>query len=306
MFSNIFTSSLTKCIDRFVATNRNNDRDKYKNICKVLEKIEITDDIQVINAKFTELLHLWFNDNAILHEIYKHLSSIGICVLHEIVIWKNIENSGETRYIIPHNYGYDDMPDTIKRHTTSYLNEEMYYNTQIKKCPNNIFAIPIAIYNHNDPMSHSNMVIVKKLNNGPIKLMVECFEPFGPMLMDADTSDVEIAQLIHNLFAHDLHIKQDEIHIMSVSQKCSLQIHVFFSKFKDSCAIFSLWYAIERLLHPEKDPLETQMYMEKYLTKSNPEFVIKMIILSFMMLLNINEFGVINDKKKSINQCLAK
>ena len=90
MFSNVFKNSLMRCIDKFVANNDIKIRDKYKNICKVLEKIEITDDVQVINTKFTELLHLWFNDNAILHEIYKHLASIGICVLHEIVIWKNI------------------------------------------------------------------------------------------------------------------------------------------------------------------------------------------------------------------------
>lgn len=297
MFSDIFKTSLTRCIDKFVAKNNDIKREKYKNICKVLEKIEITDDVQVINAKFTELLHLWFNDNAILHEIYKHLASIGICILHEIVIWKNIENSGQTMYVIPHNYGYDDMPETIKRHTTSYLNEEMYYNTQIKECPNNIMAIPITIYNNNEPTSHSNMLIVKKQKNNHVKILVECFEPFG--ILSKENNEFEITQLIHNLFVYDLNItRQDEIRIISATQNCSLQIHVFFSKYKNSCAIFCLWYAIERLLHPEKDPVETYRNMELYLTKSNPVLTIKNIILSFMKLIDINDLGVINNKKK--------
>ena len=196
MFSNIFRSKserlLSRCIDKFVSENDDIKRDKYKNICKVLERIEITDNdnVQVINEKFTELLHLWFNDNAILHEIYKHLTSIGICILHEIVIWKNIQNSGQTMYVIPRNYGYDDMPETIKRHNTSYLDEEMYYNTQIKECPNNIMAIPITIYNNNDPMAHSNMLIIKKQQTGHVKISVELFEPFG--IQSIENSEFEI------------------------------------------------------------------------------------------------------------------
>lgn len=271
-------------------------REKYTNICKVLERIEITDEVQVINAQFTELLHLWFNDNAILGEIYKHLASIGICILHEIIIWKNIDNSGQTMYVIPLNYGYDDMPDSVK-HYTSYLNEEMYYNTQIKECSNNIMAIPITIYNHNDHMAHSNMLIIKKQMHSPVKILVEHFEPFGNRLRE--NSEFEITQLVQNLFVYDSHItSQDEIHVLSVSQKCSLQIHVFFSKYSNSCAIFSLWYAIERLLHPEKDPEETYRNMEIYLTKSNPVLAIKNIIIAFMMLININDVGIINNKKK--------
>jgi hypothetical protein len=293
-------------MDKFVSNNNDIQiRDKYKNICKILLRMEITDDVRVINAKFTELLHLWFNDNAILHEIYKHLALTGICILHEIVIWKNIQSTGQIMYVIPTNYGYDDMPDTDKHHTTSYLNEEMYYNTQIKECPNNIMAIPITIYNEGDPMAHSNMLIVKKQYNKNVKIMVELFEPFGNISIE--NSEFEITQLIYNLFAYDSHITQpDEMQIISVSTNCSLQAHVFFSKYSNSCAIFSLWYAIERLLHPEKDPIETYRNMEIYLKKSNPVFAIKNIILSFMMLININDDGVINDKKKIDKSTLSK
>ena len=305
MFSNIFKSSLSRCIDKFDKTNNIQIRNKYKNICKILDGIQITDDIQIINKKFTELLHLWFNDNAILHEICKHLTSIGICVLHEIIIWKNIGNTGQTMYVIPHNYGYDDMPESGKQHNTSYLDEELYYNTQIKECPNNIMAIPISIYNNNDEMSHANMLIVKKQENNPVKILVEWFEPFGNRT--TENNEFEITQLIHNLFVYDLRItRQDEINIMSVSQNCSLQMHVVFSKYSKSCAIFSLWYAIERLLHPEKDPIETYKNMEMYLTKLNPTLAIKNIILSFMMLININNDGVINDKKKIDKSILSK
>lgn len=304
MFS-IFKNRHTQCIDKFVKDTDSKTRDKYFYICQVLNNVQITDDIQLINANFTNFLHLWFNDNAILHEIHKHLASIGICVLHEIVIWKNIGNSGQTMYVIPHNYGYDDMPESTKHHSTSYLNEEIYYNTQIKECPNNIMAIPITIYIDNDSIAHSNMLVVKIQKNKSVKIMVEYFEPYGNM--STQNNIFEISQLINNLFVYDLNVtKQDDIQIMLVSQNCSLQKHVLFSKYCESCSIFSIWYAVKRLLNSEEDPVKTCKTMELYLTKSNPTLVIKNIILSFMMLIDINDVGIINGKKKIDTKLLSK
>lgn len=284
-------------IDNFVKQNDIKVINKYTNIYKVLNNIQILDDnIQIINTKFTNSLHIWYNDNAIFHEICKHLASIGIHILHEIVIWKNIENSGQTMYVIPHNYGYDNMPKTTKHHHTSYLNEEVYYNTQIKKCPNNTMAIPIIIYHNNNSIAHSNMLVIKKQKNNPVKILVEHFEPYG----NASTQNniFEITQLMYNLHSYDVNVtRQDDIQIISTSQFCSLQSHVLFSKYCDSCNIFSIWYAVKRLLNPEEDPIKTCKNMEYYLLENNPILTIKNIILSFIMLLNINEKGVINGKK---------
>lgn len=309
MFSNIFKSPLTQCIDKFAKNKDIDTREKYKNICKVLEKIEITDDIQVINTQFTQLIHIWFNDNAILDEIYKHLTSIGVCVLHEIMIWINANNTGQVRFIITQNYGYDDMPESNKHYISSYLDEELYYNTQIRQCPNDIFAIPIAIYNQEDSMAHSNMLIVKRQPEQPVKILVEWFEPYGVYMKQ--NYEFEISQLVYNLFVYEpIVLNRNDIHIISASQNCmSLQMHVHHSQFKNSCAIFSLWYAIERLLNPLNDPSETYRIMESYLTKTDPLIVIKNIILSFMMLLHIDNKGVINQKKKinkkTLNQIIG-
>lgn len=117
----------------------------------------------------------------------------------------------------------------------------------------------------------------------------------------------EITQLINNLFAYEPCVtRQDEIRMIPVSRNCSLQMHVYFSEYRDSCAIFSLWYAVERLLYPERDPAKTLMNMETYLTKTSPAHTIKNIIMSFMMLININDSGIINNKKSIDKSTLVK
>lgn len=288
-----------QCIDKFTKESTPNVRNRYKNICKILNNIQITDDIQIINKAFTDMLYLWFNDNAILHEIYKHLQSNGICVLHEIVIWYNVGNTGQTMYIIPHNYGYDDMSETTKTHTTSYLDFERYYVTQIKKCKNNIMAIPITIYYNNDTNAHSNMLIIKRQLNLPIKILVEHFEPYGNMsLLD---NAFEISHLINNLFAYEIN-NQNEIQIISSTKyNCPIQIQLMGTKYSDTCSILSLWYAIKRLLNPEEDPYETYRNISNYLKNNGAELAIKNVIKSFMLLIDISEKGIINGKK-SINK----
>lgn len=220
MFSNMFKSySLKKCIDKFAKTDDVETREKYKNICKVLERMTVRDDVQVVNERFTQLLHIWFNDNAIMVEICRHLRSKGLCVLHEIIVWKNYENMGETMFLIPHNYGYDDMPNTDKQHFTSWFEPLMYYNTQVNECPNDIMAIPIIVYKHNDEMTHSNMLIVKRQNTGTEKILVEYFEPFGNYLKK--NSEFEITQLIHSIFSHDPLVTQpSDIRVLTASGEC--------------------------------------------------------------------------------------
>lgn len=58
-----------------------------------------------------------------------------------------------------------------------------------------------------------------------------------------------------------------------------------------------MWYAIERLLDPERDPQETYKSMLRYLTRTDPKVTMRKIIISFMKLININDAGIINDKK---------
>lgn len=307
MFSNLFSNAQTECIDKFAKNANSDTRKKYINICKVLNNIYNTDDTVIATKDFTKLLHLWFNDNAILHEIYNHLRSINICILQEIVIWKNIQHTGQSMFVIPIHYGYNDMPGSNKSHATSYIDFEQYYNTQIKECPNNIMAIPIAILEEGEKMGHSNMLIIKRQENNPVKISVEHFEPFGYMIADEfmDAEKLEIEQLINNLFVYDpILTSQNEIKITSPSQTCSLQANVMFGPYKHSCAIFSLWYAINRLLNPEEAPVETLRKMQTYLTSANPNMAIKQVIMSFMQLINIDEHGIINgikmiDKKQS-------
>ena len=284
----------TKCLEQLAKSKNEIDQNKYKNICKVINQIQITEDITVINENFTKFLHLWFNDNAVLTEIYKHLASKGICILHEIVIWYNISGSGQTMFVIPHNYGYDDMVGSNKKHHTSYLDYGMYYNTQISECQSDIMAIPITIYYNEDPMAHSNMLVIRRQLNQPVKIICEVFEPYG--LMSKRDNSFEILHLIQNLFSYDIN-SQDEIQVIFVAKTCLLQFYVLSSEYKDSCSVFSMWYAIRRLLNPEENPITTVRSMQEYLIKTDPVQAIKNIILSFISIINIDNRGIINSKK---------
>lgn len=305
MFSQLFytksETNVAKCIQKLSKTENydENMKNKYQNICKIINNIEIADNIQVINEYFTEFMHMWFNDNAVINEIYRHLNSRGICVLHEIVIWYNIENTGHTIFAIPHHYGYDDMPNTTKSHNVSYLDVELYYNTQIKECKNNIMAIPITIHNEDSSMAHSNMLIIKRENG---QIIVEHFEPYGNI--SKYDSLFEITQLMYELFAYEIN-SQNDVKIISVLDDCSLQRYVLYNKYRDSCAMFSIWYAIMRLLNPEETYTVTREKMRKYLLSKSPTIVIKSIISAFMLLIDINDAGIINNKK-TINKGILK
>ncbi len=262
-----------------------------KNIYKIVNNIQINDNIIVVNKQFTQNLHLWYNDNAVIHEIYKSLLQFDICVLHEIVIWNNIGKTGQTMYVVPVNYGLQPK--------TSYLNEELYYNTQILNCKNDIFAIPIVIYNNNDT-AHENILIIYK--NIDKKIIVEWFEPFG--YITHQDNFFEIKHLLNNLFVYDNNVKsQDDIHIFFVSHTYLLQEQVVFTKYSKSCCIFCIWYTILRILNSNTNSQIICKNMELYL-KNNPTNTIEKIILSFINLINITQTGIINSKKNINKQLL--
>lgn len=300
--------SQNECINKFVKNGDSDLRHRYENICKIVNDIQITDNIQIINERFTELVHLWFNDNAILHSIYKHLRTKGVCILHEIAIWKNISNSGDTMYYVPINYGYYGAElDTRDAKNPAYysnrqLDPEMYYNTQIRECPNDIMAIPIRLYVEGDDTSHSNMLIIRRYKYGMLKVLVEHFEPY--FTFSNPNYSTEITQLVYSLFSYDpLVTKPKDILISSITSVCPMQHLLYSTKFANTCAIFALWYALKRLLNPKENVTTTMDNINKYLQQNNntPEdraLVMKKIILSFMQLLDIDENGVINNKKK--------
>lgn len=296
MFSFLGFNKNKKCVEKLANSKNVEEQKKYKNICKIIDNIQISEDINVVNQNFTEFVHLWFNDNAVLNEIYKHLASRGLCVLHEIVIWHNIGDSQKTAFVIPHYYGYDNMPGSTKKHYTSYLDYDLYYNTQIKQCNSDIMAIPITIYNNNDTISHSNMIVIKRVHNQQIKLSVEIFEPYG--LMSRIDNSREFLHLMQFLFSNEIDAIND-IQMINVARNCIPQtIIIQKSNFKNSCAIFSIWYAVKRLLNPDNDPYETAIQIERYIRSTSDHVnAIKNVILSFMNLIDINEKGIINDKK---------
>jgi hypothetical protein len=67
---------------------------KNNNICKIINNVKIVEN-PIQSIKFAEHIHLWYNDNAVIYEIIKYFKSNDINILKDIVIWYNINGSGQ-------------------------------------------------------------------------------------------------------------------------------------------------------------------------------------------------------------------
>lgn len=270
--------------------------DKFKKnpyIKKLLKFQQINNDnATIINYNYTKNLHVWHNDNAVSHEFVHYLKSIGFNILHEILIWFNYKNTDQTIFVIAHNYGYDDIVGSTKKHHTSYLDFELYYETQIKHCNCDPVAIPIVLYFNGDTISHSNILFIKR--NIANKIIVEYFEPYG-----YHTSyDVlfEIKYLLNQLFAHKIKCVTD-IEIMNVSKYSDIQYVLRFTEYNKSCFMICMWYVINRFILKHTDPFYISEKMDLYLKNGSPAYNIKAIIILFLQFVNIDDNGIINGKK---------
>jgi len=293
LFDNNNNKIISECVKKLSGVNDYSllQYNKYKNICKIVYNIKITDNPIVINQKFSEFLHLWFNDNVVISEIIKHLRNNGICILKEIIFINNKHVIAKLVY---------DKEKKQTKHLLNNLNYEQYYNTQIEVCKDNMFAIPFR--NVYGSSAHSMILIVKRQPDLQHKLSVEIFEPNGVVYPIPET-DIEI--LLNNLFKYEL-ILPSEIKIINIPKICPnihIQSKLIGTDYSRTCFYISIWYSINRLLNPEEDYKETYRRMNNYISRyfTRPEIIMKDIILSFINLLDINELdidenGVINKK----------
>ncbi len=285
---------IDKCIKRL--TRKNNyspsEYNRYKNLCKIVNNIQISDETKVVNDTFTELLHTWFNDNVIVSEISKHLRKIGVCVCKEMVIWKNFTPGNVAIFIPRFKYDKTNSRDIQEAESIDY---EKYYNTQIQTCQNDIFAIPIRTYRYNKT-THLNMIVVKRETGKPYKLSAELFEPNG----DKIDAKEEMTFILRKLFDSEIETP-DDIHIIDIPEMCpGIYIQSRMKPpYTETCSTISFWYAINRLLNPYEDYETTYKRMNSYLSGffRDPTRIMKRIILSFMLLLDIDEQGFIGDKR---------
>ena len=268
------------------------DKVQYTKLCNIVSGV--SDATIVLN----DLLSIYFNDNALLEEIYKSINSTKLCFLHRIDLFsENLDIS-----VIQHT--------GTKMETTTLFDPDKYYNEQINKCENDIFAIPIVFGFKIG--NHANILIVKRLRYYDSDLVksitVEHFEPHGKMFygdeIESENQKItdNINQLVHQLFDRETH----SIYIITPDILCpeSLSFGGLQGLVRDSsewngtCAIFTMWYAFKRLTEPYKSYNIIYQEMIDVFLKNDPIKTIEAITHSFVNLLNINlNTSEINDDK---------
>jgi hypothetical protein len=238
----------------------------------------ITDSMKVLH----DLEYIYFNDPALLEEIYKSMSNKNFCFLHQIFLFIDTQ----LIYMYQHT-GYQTRSMTL-------FKPAIYYKEQIINCDSDIFAIPIGFKIDLSP--HANMLIVKRIRN-PItqvlqSIKVEHFEPHGALFNYNEIKTKKIGDmisiLIHTLFERE----KIPINIFTPEMICprpnsALQAMVS-GDWGGTCAIFSMWYAFKRLTEPEKDAKVVYAEMFKVFDKKSPIEIIKAITHSFVKLVNID------------------
>lgn len=249
---------------------------------RLCERISgILDETKTINQRITifqSLMHIWFNSHAILEEIYKSLHNENFCFLHDIFI--RIDSENKTSRI------------SLFRHISRKFNENenvdfdinIYKTNQIDACKSNIMAIPVVFAINNNRSSHANMLIINTKTK-----TVDHFEPHGIYSGSNNIPQELINTQIDKLI--DMLVDRTIYTVTHPDETCpNLQGFVRESEWSGSCAVFSMFYAIKRLLNPEKSHREINREIETiFRTSRNPVNTIIYITKSLVNLLNINE-----------------
>jgi hypothetical protein len=274
---------------------------RLENLCDILYGTGLPET--VVSAKeedvelFRSLIHLWFNSNSVIEDIYHVLRKSGLCFLHKIKI-----NLSSTPQLSIHKH-------IGKQTKIRDFVASKYKPKQIDDCGKNI-AIPISL--EFEKTSHANLLFVNITNEtdetGRIIVKSEYFEPHGSQFAsDKDKTLIlkdAIKSLVDQLFPSKKYkvepIVQPIDHCPNIK---GLQQIVSNSYFEGSCAIFTILYAILKLLNPEYEQRYiTERIYDIFQKNENPVLIIKIIINALISLLKIEKrsdgYYIINDGKE--------
>ena len=269
-------SELANCLVKIESSNLSPG--KKMRLCERISGI--FDETKTFNQRITifqSLMHIWFNSNAILEEIYKTLNNENFCFLHDIYIHINSENKTSRISLVKHvsrRFQQDNVDFDIN----------IYKKNQIDACKSEIMAIPFNFQINNNQSSHANMLII----NTKAKTL-DHFEPHGTYKGSSNIPQELINTQIDKLI--DMLVDRRIYTVTHPDATCpNLQGFVRRSEWNGSCAMFTMFYAIKRLLNPEKSHREINTEIETiFMTSPNPVNTIIYITQSLVSLLNINE-----------------
>lgn len=282
-------------------------------LCKIINGVLINPgDNHDISKKdlLGELMHIWYNDNLVVSEIYDTLRQNGLHITKEINM--NVEQMKEAdRIFIGANgdtgiktendnevYYYYYLRD-YKSSTLKFFNArvfEEFKDIEIDKYLLNdqLFAIPFGIGGYLG--DHANMLIIKQYNDEKYdKPVIECehFEPHGQYYMaemDKEKSNFiinRVFEFIHLLFDP----KKYKIIILNPNQICpTVELQGLTSnEWGGSCTVFAMWYMFLRLLNPTRSRSETYHLMNNFLKSSrSANDIIRQIVATFTSLVSID------------------
>lgn len=297
---NIFSKLMYSNFDTTHAT-------KLENLCQILYGESSTIETTLDTKLFNNLIHLWFNTNSVIEELYHLFRLSGLCFLHEIIFtfqlttsyiknangkWSNSNNitSKSTVIMLKH------VGKSIK---TSLFNPSKYKKNQIDNCQKNFMAIPFSFSFENNPTGHANILFIKvgEKKDEKIPVELERFEPHGSVFIHNENKNNIVNEAMQDL-ANKLFPNQyyDVKPLVKPIDHCpnikGLQNLTKDSIFEGSCTTFSMLYAILKLINPERSQSEIADDIHKILQKNNnPVLIVRLIINVLTRLLNITKEG---------------
>ena len=271
------SEEIRNCLEKIESSNLSTGKK-----IRLCERISgILDETKTIKQRITifqSLMHIWFNSHAILEEIYKSLHNENFCFLHDIFIRIDSENKTSRISLFRH------ISRKFHENENVDFDINIYKSNQIDACKSNIMAIPVVFAINNSRSSHANMLII----NTKAKT-VDHFEPHGTYSGSNNIPQELINTQIDKLI--DMLVDRSIYTVTHPDATCpNLQGFVGASEWRGSCAMFSMFYAIKRLLNPEKSHREINRDIETiFRTSRNPVNTIIYITKSLVNLLNINE-----------------
>ena len=297
---NIFSKLINSNFDTTHAT-------KLENLCQILYGESSTIETTLDTKLFNNLIHLWFNTNSVIEELYHLFRLSGLCFLHKIFFifelttsyiknangkWSNSNNITSKSTVIMDKH----VGKSIK---TRLFNPSKYKKNQIDNCQKNFMAIPFSFSFKNNPTSHANILFIKvgEKKDEKIPVELERFEPHGSVFIHDEIKNNIINEAMQDL-ANKLFPNQyyDVKPLVKPIDHCpnikGLQNLTKDSIFEGSCTTFSMLYAILKLINPERSQSEIADDIHKILQKNNnPVLIVRLIINVLTRLLNITKEG---------------
>lgn len=292
-------SKYDDCIRRFGPKLENATKAK---LCSILTFAYVLEDKKSVRAlgfsndKLVEIandmMHVWYNDNTVIYQIYKTLSEAGsLCFLPMVYLFFDKEMANvEIYFSIQETLGETLGLGPIT--PFDWLTKSIL-KKKIQECKMPTMAIPLSFQTIGVRGSgHANMLVInRRIKVGKRSFEVEHFEPHVVFLRDEKKSSMinnAVDGFISKLF------NDEEYTIIHPQQLCpqSRPMQALLgtsTTYGGSCAIFAMWYGLIRLLNPTGNPIKINALISQFLEQNQePEKIMRQIVRTFTELVTID------------------